>query len=90
MAGEVGIFGALVQTLLLTGQGLGKVVSMLVTRNITRTLGKKIGTRVRLSPVVMESTHDLDFAFWCLEPRPEGPPAKAHAWAVRSRCSLTR
>jgi predicted dehydrogenase len=47
---------------------LGKVVSVLVSRNITRTLGKKIGTRVRLSPVVMESTHDLDFVFWLLEP----------------------
>jgi predicted dehydrogenase len=47
---------------------LGKVVSVLVTRNITRTLGTKIGKRVRLSPVVMESTHDLDFVFWLLEP----------------------
>jgi len=47
---------------------LGNVVSVLVSRNITRTLGKKIGTRVRLSPVVMESTHDLDFVFWLLEP----------------------
>ena len=32
------------------------------------TLGKKIASRVRLSPVVMESTHDLDFVFWLLEP----------------------
>ena len=29
---------------------------------------KKIAGRVRLSPVVMESTHDLDFVFWLLEP----------------------
>src|SRR5246127_4384197 len=42
---------------------LGKVVSVLVSRHITRTLGTKIGKRVRLSPVVMESTHDLDFVF---------------------------
>ena len=47
---------------------LGKVVSVLVSRHITRTLGTKIGKRVRLSPVVMESTHDLDFVFWLLEP----------------------
>src|SRR6185436_1236450 len=47
---------------------LGKVVSVLVSRNITRTLGTKIGKRVRLSPVVMESTHDLDFVFWLLDP----------------------
>ena len=47
---------------------LGKVVSVLVSRHISRTLGTKIGKRVRLSPVVMESTHDLDFVFWLLEP----------------------
>ncbi len=47
---------------------LGKVVSVLVSRHISRSLGKKIGKRVQLSPVVMESTHDLDFVFWLLEP----------------------
>ena len=43
-------------------------VSVLVSRNLSRSLGKKIASRVRLSPVVMESTHDLDFVFWLLEP----------------------
>ncbi len=47
---------------------LGNVVSVLVSRHISRALGTKIGKRVRLSPVVMESTHDLDFVFWLLEP----------------------
>jgi myo-inositol 2-dehydrogenase/D-chiro-inositol 1-dehydrogenase len=47
---------------------LGKVVSVMVSRNITRSLGTKIAKRVKLSPVVMESTHDLDFVFWLLEP----------------------
>jgi myo-inositol 2-dehydrogenase/D-chiro-inositol 1-dehydrogenase len=47
---------------------LGKVVSVLVSRHLSRALGKKIAKRVRLSPVVMESTHDLDFVFWLLEP----------------------
>ncbi len=47
---------------------LGKVVSVLVSRNLSRALGKKIASRVRLSPVVMESTHDLDFVMWLLEP----------------------
>ena len=47
---------------------LGKVVSVLVSRHLSRALGKKIASRVRLSPVVMESTHDLDFVFWLLEP----------------------
>jgi predicted dehydrogenase len=47
---------------------LGNVVSVLVSRHLSRELGKKIASRVRLSPVVMESTHDLDFVFWLLEP----------------------
>ena len=47
---------------------LGKVVSVLVSRHLSRALGKKIASRVRLSPVVMESTHDLDFVIWLLEP----------------------
>jgi myo-inositol 2-dehydrogenase/D-chiro-inositol 1-dehydrogenase len=40
----------------------------MVSRHLARGLGKKIGGRVKLSPVVMESTHDLDFVFWLLEP----------------------
>jgi scyllo-inositol 2-dehydrogenase (NAD+) len=47
---------------------IGKQVSILVSRHITRSLGKKIVGRVKLSPAAMEATHDLDFVFWCLEP----------------------
>jgi len=47
---------------------IGKPVSILVSRHITRSLGKKIVGRVKLSPAAMEATHDLDFVFWCLEP----------------------
>ncbi len=47
---------------------LGRPVSVMVSRHITRGLGKKIAGRVRLSPAAMESTHDLDFVFWLLEP----------------------
>jgi predicted dehydrogenase len=47
---------------------IGKPVSALVSRHITRGLGKKISGRVRLSPAAMECTHDLDFVLWCLEP----------------------
>ena len=47
---------------------IGSPVSVLVSRHITRSLGKKISGRVKLSPAAMESTHDLDFIFWCLEP----------------------
>jgi predicted dehydrogenase len=47
---------------------IGRPVSALVSRHITRSLGKKISGRVKLSPAAMESTHDLDFVLWCLEP----------------------
>ena len=47
---------------------LGRPVSALVSRHITRGLGHKISRRVRLSPAAMEATHDLDFVLWCLEP----------------------
>jgi predicted dehydrogenase len=47
---------------------IGKPVSALVSRHITRGLGRKISGRVKLSPAAMECTHDLDFVLWCLEP----------------------
>jgi predicted dehydrogenase len=47
---------------------IGKPVSALVSRHITRSLGRKISGRSKLSPAAMESTHDLDFLLWCLEP----------------------
>ena len=48
---------------------IGEPVSALVSRHITRGLGKKIGGRVKLSPAAMEATHDIDFVLWCLAPR---------------------
>jgi predicted dehydrogenase len=47
---------------------LGTPVSALVSRHITRNLGTKIGSRIRLSPAAMEATHDIDFLLWCLRP----------------------
>jgi scyllo-inositol 2-dehydrogenase (NAD+) len=47
---------------------IGRPVTALVSRHITRMLGTKISGRSKLSPAAMESTHDLDFVFWCLEP----------------------
>lgn len=47
---------------------LGKVVNVMVSRHLSRTLGAKIANRVKLSPAAMESTHDLDFVFWLLAP----------------------
>ena len=47
---------------------IGRPVSALVSRHLSRALGKKISGRVKLSPAAMEATHDLDFVLWCLEP----------------------
>ncbi|MFI5399505.1 MAG: Gfo/Idh/MocA family protein [SAR324 cluster bacterium] len=47
---------------------IGRPVSALVSRHISRSLGNKISGRVKLSPAAMEATHDLDFLLWCLEP----------------------
>ena len=58
---------------------LGEPVSALISRNITRTLGKKISGRTRLTPAAMEATHDLDFALWCLLPR---KPVRVYAQGV--------
>ena len=52
----------------ITDGTLGRPVSVLVSRHLSRSLGKKIASRVRLSPAVMELTHDLDFVFWMLAP----------------------
>src|ERR1041385_8482629 len=60
---------------------IGEPVTALVSRHITRNLGKKISGRVRLSPAAMESTHDLDFVLWCLAPR---KPIRVYAQEARS------
>ena len=58
---------------------LGKPVSALVSRHVTRNLGKKIGGRIKLSPAAMEATHDIDFILWCLKP---ARPVRVYAQAV--------
>ncbi len=58
---------------------LGQPVSALVSRHITRNLGKKIGGRIKLSPAAMEATHDIDFVLWCLAP---ARPVRVYAQAV--------
>jgi predicted dehydrogenase len=58
---------------------LGEPVSALVSRHITRNLGKKIGGRIKLSPAAMEATHDIDFVLWCLAPR---KPVRVYAQQV--------
>ena len=58
---------------------IGEPVTAMVSRHITRNLGKKIGGRVKLSPAAMEATHDIDFVLWCLAPR---KPVRVYAQEV--------
>ncbi|MGH3383206.1 MAG: Gfo/Idh/MocA family protein [Nocardioidaceae bacterium] len=67
----------------ITDGTLGEVSSILVSRHITRSLGAKISSRTKLSPAAMEATHDLDFAFWCLEPRRPVRVYSQNAWGAR-------
>ena len=73
---------AMVKRALLDGT-LGQPTSVLVSRHIGRSLGAKIGNRIKLSPAAMEATHDLDFALWCLEPRRPVRVYSQLAWGVR-------
>src|SRR6202022_919444 len=59
---------------------IGQPVSALVSRHITRNLGKKIGGRAKVSPAAMGATHDIDFVLWCLSPR---KPVRVYAQEVR-------
>jgi predicted dehydrogenase len=59
---------------------IGQPISALVSRHITRNLGKKISGRVKLSPAAMEATHDIDFVLWCLAPC---KPVRVYAQEVR-------
>jgi scyllo-inositol 2-dehydrogenase (NAD+) len=59
---------------------IGQPVSALVSRHITRNLGNKIGSRIKLSPAAMEATHDIDFVLWCFAPR---RPVRVYAQEVR-------
>ncbi|HEX9855585.1 MAG TPA: Gfo/Idh/MocA family oxidoreductase [Acidimicrobiia bacterium] len=63
---------------------LGEPVSVLVSRHITRSLGAKIGGRIKLSPAAMEATHDIDFALWCLQPRRPVRVYSQSAYGVRA------
>jgi len=61
---------------------LGRPVTALVSRHLSRSLGNKIGGRVHLSPAVMEATHDIDFVLWCMEPRKPIRVYSQHAYGV--------
>jgi len=65
---------------------IGDPVSALVSRHITRNLGKKIGGRIKLSPAAMEATHDIDFVLWCFAPR---RPVRVYCQMVRKIMQAT-
>jgi len=65
---------------------LGDPVSALVSRHITRNLGKKISGRIKLSPAAMEATHDIDFVLWCLKP---ARPIRVYAQQVEKVMKAT-
>jgi predicted dehydrogenase len=47
---------------------LGRPVTALVSRHLSRAIGKKIAGRGELGPAQMEGTHDIDLLLWWLEP----------------------
>jgi predicted dehydrogenase len=67
----------------ITDGSLGDPVSVLISRHIARSLGAKIGSRTKLSPAAMEATHDIDTAFWLLEPRRPVRVYSQVAWGAR-------
>lgn len=46
---------------------VGRPVTALVSRHITRQLGEKIAGRGELGPAQMEATHDIDLVLWWME-----------------------
>jgi scyllo-inositol 2-dehydrogenase (NAD+) len=58
---------------------LGRPVSVLVSRHLTRQLGEKIAGRGELGPVQMEGTHDIDLALWWME---GARPVRVYAQSV--------
>src|SRR2546429_1273610 len=46
---------------------LGRPVTALVSRNVSRSIGNKIGGRTPLSPAAVEGKHDSDFCFSCVQ-----------------------
>jgi predicted dehydrogenase len=47
---------------------LGKPVTAMVSRHVTRAIGHKVAERGALGPAQMEGTHDIDLVLWWLDP----------------------
>jgi scyllo-inositol 2-dehydrogenase (NAD+) len=68
---------------------LGRPVSALVSRHLTRSLGAKIAGRGDLGPVQMEGTHDIDLCLWWMDPaRPKRVYAQAVEGVMREKYGL--
>jgi scyllo-inositol 2-dehydrogenase (NAD+) len=58
---------------------IGRPVTALISRHLTRQLGEKIAGRGELGPVQMEGTHDIDLALWWME---GARPVRVYAQSV--------
>jgi predicted dehydrogenase len=58
---------------------IGRPVTALVSRHLTRGLGEKIAGRGELGPAQMEATHDLDLVLWWME---GARPVRVYAQSV--------
>ena len=69
---------------------VGRPVTALISRHLTRALGGKIAGRGALGPVQMEGTHDIDLCLWWMEghARPKRVFAQAVDGVMREQYDL--
>jgi scyllo-inositol 2-dehydrogenase (NAD+) len=68
---------------------VGRPVTVLISRHLTRQLGEKIAGRGELGPVQMEGTHDIDLALWWMEgARPQRVYAQSVNGVMRPKHGL--
>lgn len=58
---------------------VGRPVTALISRHLTRTLGERIAGRGELGPAQMEATHDVDLILWWME---GARPVRVYAQSV--------
>ena len=68
---------------------LGRPVTILISRHLTRVIGNKISSRGELGPAQMEATHDIDLALWWMDgARPERVYAQSVPGVMRHAYGL--
>ena len=65
-------------------ESLGEISTAFANTNLSIELGKKIAGRVKLTPVTMEATHDIDYLLWCCNSKPRKVYAQ-HAWKLMKK-----